>query len=57
MGLCFTCLDSGEIPRRKEGKLQGQATPETRGTQSLKSTGACGTAADEKPRKLGTEGW
>ena len=50
------CLDSGETSRRKEGKLQGQATPERRGTQSLKSAGACGTPADEKPSKLGTEG-
>ena len=54
--LYFTCLDSGETSRPKEGTLQGPATPERKGSQSSRSTGACGTSADEIPSKRDTEG-
>ncbi|KAJ7385063.1 hypothetical protein OS493_018757 [Desmophyllum pertusum] len=48
--------DSEETSEPKQEKLQGKTTPGRQGTRISKSSGACGTSADEIPRKRSSEG-
>ncbi|KAJ7385054.1 hypothetical protein OS493_018748 [Desmophyllum pertusum] len=48
--------DSGETSEPKPEKLQGKTTPGRQGTGISKSSGACGTSADEIPSKRSSEG-
>ncbi|KAL9976044.1 hypothetical protein ACROYT_G013278 [Oculina patagonica] len=47
--------DPGETSKPKMEKLQGKAAPGSQGTQTSKSSGACGTSADEVPSKRGSK--